>query len=144
MKQFSMIVLFLVSVIANGQNYRESNPDAWEAVKTADAIKALYGTNITQTDERLKVNLPKLAENGNSIPLRIKTTIPAKSISVFQDANPRALTTVFSVNENSNSNYSLRIKLRQTAIVTVVVEGLDGKLYAYASEIDVSGGGCGG
>jgi len=85
-----------------------------------------------------------LAENGGSIPISIKTTIPVKSIAVFQDANPRALTTVFSVNDNSKGNYALRIKMRQTANMTVVVEGLDGKLYAFAKEIDVSIGGCGG
>lgn len=144
MKQFSMIVLFLVSVVAYGENYRETHPEAWKAEKTVDAIKALYGTNVTQEDARLKVSIPKLAENGNSIPLSIKSSIPAKSIAVFQDANPRALTTVFSVNDNSKESYALRIKLRQTAVVTVLVEGLDGKLYAYANEIDVSDGGCGG
>ncbi|SFV69173.1 Sulfur oxidation protein SoxY [hydrothermal vent metagenome] len=144
MKKFTLAVLFLATSLAYAENYRITNPEAWEAVKTADAIKALYGTNVTHEDARLKVIAPKLAENGGSIPISIKSTIPAKSIAVFQDANPRALTTIFSVNDNEKSNYALRIKMRQTANMTVVVEGLDGKLYAYAKEIDVSIGGCGG
>ncbi|MDQ7085380.1 MAG: von Willebrand factor type A domain-containing protein [Sulfurovum sp.] len=144
MKQFSMIVLFLGSVIANAENYRITNPEAWEAAKTSEAIKLLYGTNMMQEDNRIKVIAPKLAENGGSIPISIKTSIPSKSIAVFQDANPRALTTVFSVKENANPVYSLRIKMRQTAYLTVVVEGLDGKLYFFRKEIDVSIGGCGG
>jgi Ca-activated chloride channel family protein len=145
MKNFSMILLFLVSVIAHSENYRLTKPLAWEAEKSQDAIKALYGTNIMQEDKkRITLVAPKLAENGGSIPIKISTTIPAKSIAVFGDANPRSLFTVFSVNDNRTRYYAVRIKMRQTAFLTIVIEGLDGKLYYVAKEIDVSIGGCGG
>jgi len=45
MKNFTLTVLFLATSLAYAENYRITNPEAWEAVKTADAIKALYGTN---------------------------------------------------------------------------------------------------
>jgi len=138
-----IIIFFIVSVVAQAENYRLTKPKAWQAEKSADAIKLLYGTNITQEDNRTIVTAPKLAENGGSIPITISTTIPAKSIAVLQDANPRALTVVFSVNDNPQPNYSVRIKMRQTAYLTVIVEGLDGILYSHIQEIDVSIGGCG-
>lgn len=144
MKQFSILVFFIYSLLANAENYRVTKPDAWRAVSTQEAIKKLYGTNSMQEDSRVMVTAPKLAENGGSIPITIRTTIPAKSIAVFSDANPRALIVVFSVNNNPNPNYSIRIKMRQTAYLTVIVEGKDGKLYSNTKEIDVSIGGCGG
>jgi len=144
MKQLSIILFLLYSFVAQAENYRITKPLAWEAEKTQEAIKLLYGTNIMQEDKnKITLVAPKLAENGGSIPLKISTTIPAKSIAVFQDANPRALTVVFSVENNTTLSYSVRIKMRQTAYLTVVVEGLDGKLYSYTKEIDVSIGGCG-
>ncbi|SFV69169.1 Von Willebrand factor type A domain protein [hydrothermal vent metagenome] len=144
MKQLTIILFFIYSFVAQAENYRITKPLAWEAERTKEAIALLYGTNITIPDKRIQVIAPKLAENSGSIPISIKTTIPAKSIAVFQDANPRALTTVFSVNGNPKPYYSVRIKMYQTAYLTVVVEGLDGKLYSYTQEIDVSIGGCGG
>lgn len=145
MKQFILTILFLYTSIVHAENYRLTKPDAWQAEKSPEAIKKLYGTNITEEDNgsRIMVTLPKLAENGGSIPLRIKTTIPAKSIAVLQDANERALTTVFTVHD-SQPNYTIRIKMRQTAYVTIIVEGKNGKLYSYKKEVDVSIGGCGG
>ncbi|MDQ7046447.1 MAG: von Willebrand factor type A domain-containing protein [Sulfurovum sp.] len=145
MRQFRMIIIFfIVSLVAQAENYRLTKPDAWQEEKTVDAIKALYGTNVTYEDNRTIVIAPRLAENGGSIPISITTTIPAKSIAVFQDANSRALTIVFSVNDNPKPSYSVRIKMRQTAYLTVIVEGKDGKLYSHKKEIDVSIGGCGG
>ena len=40
--------------------------------------------------------------------------------------------------------YDFRIKMRQTAFVTVVGKTRDGQLYSSTKEIDVSIGGCGG
>lgn len=139
-----IIIFFIYSVVAQAENYRLTKPDAWQAETTIDAIKLLYGTNITQEDNRTIVRTPQVASNGGAVPINISTSIPAKSIAVFQDANPRALTVVFSVNDNPKPSYSLKIKIRKSTTITVIVEGKDGILYSHRQEVEVALGGCDG
>ncbi|MGB5964084.1 MAG: thiosulfate oxidation carrier protein SoxY, partial [Sulfurimonadaceae bacterium] len=67
-----------------------------------------------------------------------------ETIALFQDANPRSATVVFSVPAGQKVDYAFRIKMRQTAVVTIVAKTRDGKLLTTGKEIDVSIGGCGG
>jgi sulfur-oxidizing protein SoxY len=126
-------------------NFRTTAPKAWEVEKTADGIKALYGTSETKTSKKLTFKAPKLAENGGSIPITVKSSLDLESIAFFQDANPRCLSCVFSIPEGAIIEYDFRVKMRQTAFVTVVgKERGTGVLYSATQEIDVSIGGCGG
>ncbi len=128
----------------NAVNFRETKPKAWEAEKSADAIKALFGDGELKKTDKIKFVAPKLAENGGSIPITLKTDLDIETIALFQDANPRATSVVFSVPEGQKVDYSFRIKMRQTALVTIVAKAKDGTLYTTGKEIDVSIGGCGG
>ena len=126
-------------------NFRETKPKAWEVEKSVDAIKALYGNGGLKKSDKLSFKAPKLAENGASIPITIKSSLDLESVALFQDANPRSLSCVFSIPEGAIIDYDIRIKLRQTAFVTVVgKERGTGALYMATKEIDVSIGGCGG
>jgi sulfur-oxidizing protein SoxY len=125
-------------------NFRETKPKAWEAEKSADAIKAMFGDGELKPTDKIKFVAPKLAENGGSIPITLKSDMDIQTIALFQDANPRSATVVFSVPEGQKVDYSFRIKMRQTAVVTVVAQTKDGSLHTVAKEIDVSIGGCGG
>jgi sulfur-oxidizing protein SoxY len=126
------------------ENFRETMPKVWEIEKSGDAIIALFGPGELKTTDQIKMVAPKLAENGGSIPISLKTDLDIKTIALFQDANPRSATIVFSVPEGQKVDYSFRIKMRQTAFVTVVALAKDGTLYTLNKEIDVSIGGCGG
>jgi sulfur-oxidizing protein SoxY len=128
----------------NAVNFRETKPKAWEIEKSADAIKEMFGAGELKTTDKIKFTAPKLAENGGSIPISLSTDLDIETIALFQDANPRAATVVFSVPEGQKVDYSFRIKMRQTAVVTIVAKAKDGALYTVAKEIDVSIGGCGG
>lgn len=125
-------------------DFRATKPKAWEAEKSVDAIKALYGDGKLEKSDKFDFKAPKLAENGGSIPIIIKSDLDLESVALFQDANPRSLTAVFTVQEGGIVDYAIRIKMRQTAFVTIVGKGRDGKLYTASKEIDVSIGGCGG
>jgi len=125
-------------------NFREAKPKAWEAEKSADAIKEMFGAGELKTTDKIKFVAPKLAENGGSIPITLSTDLDIETIALFQDANPRSATVVFSVPEGQKVDYSFRIKMRQTAVVTIVAKAKDGTLYTTGKEIDVSIGGCGG
>jgi sulfur-oxidizing protein SoxY len=128
----------------NAANFRETNAKAWEAEKSPEAIKAMFGDGKLNPTDKIKMTAPKLAENGGSIPIRLKSDLDIETIAFFQDANPRSATVVFSVPEGQKVNYSFRVKMRQTAYVTVVAKTKDGKLHTLTKEIDVSIGGCGG
>ena len=125
-------------------NFRETKPKAWEAEKSVDAIKAMFGDGKLNPTDKIKMVAPKLAENGGSIPITLKSDLDIETLAFFQDANPRSATVVFTVPEGQKVNYSFRIKMRQTAYVTVVAKTRDGKLHTLNKEIDVSIGGCGG
>ena len=125
-------------------NFRGTMPKAWEAEKSVDAIKAMFGDAALTPTDKIKMVAPKLAENGGSIPISLKSDLDIETIAFFQDANPRSTTVVFSVPEGQKVDYSFRVKMRQTAFVTVVAKTRDGKLLTLTKEIDVSIGGCGG
>ena len=125
-------------------NFRETKAEAWKAEKSPEAIKAMFGDGKLEATDKIKMTAPKLAENGGSIPIKLKSDLDIETIAFFQDANPRSATVVFSVPEGQKVNYSFRVKMRQTAYVTVVAKTRDGKLLTLNKEIDVSIGGCGG
>ena len=137
------------AIVAPGTNlramdFRTTMPKAWTAEKSVDAIKELYGSAELKKTDKIKFTAPKLAENGGSIPINIKSDLDLESVALFQDANPRSLTVVFTIPVGGIIDYDFRIKMRQTALVTVVAKGRDGTLYTTSKEIDVSIGGCGG
>jgi len=125
------------------KDFRAEKPDAWKAVDSKSAIKALYGADAADTTD-IKVKAPKLAENGGSIPINIKSSLDLESIAVFQDANPRSTVAVFTVPEGGIINYDFRMKMRKTSNVTVVAKTRDGKLLKVVTPVEVSIGGCGG
>ncbi|CAA6809326.1 MAG: Sulfur oxidation protein [uncultured Sulfurovum sp.] len=125
-------------------NFRETNAKAWEAEKSPEAIKAMFGDGKLNPTDKIKMTAPKLAENGGSIPIRLRSDLDIETIAFFQDANPRSATVVFSIPEGQKVDIAFRVKMRQTAYVTVVAKTKDGKLHTLNKEIDVSIGGCGG
>jgi sulfur-oxidizing protein SoxY len=140
----AVATLFMSSTDLKAVDFRATKPKAWAAEKSPEAIKALYGNAGLKKTDKIKMKAPKLAENGGSIPINVKTSLDLESLAVFQDANPRSLTAVFTIPKDAIIDYDLRIKMRQTAVVTIVGKGRDGTLYTVAKEIDVSIGGCGG
>jgi len=125
-------------------NFRAAKPKAWEIEKSTDAIKEMFGPGELKKTDQIKFVAPKLAENGGSIPVSLYSELDIETIALFQDANPRSATIVFSVPEGQKVDYSFRIKMRQTALVTIVAKTKDGSLLTLGKEIDVSIGGCGG
>jgi Ca-activated chloride channel family protein len=138
------LLLLLLHTLLFGVDYRTLKPDAWSATTVSDALKALYDTNITQPDlKRITLKAPKVASNGGSIPLLVKTTIPAKSIAILNDSNSQSLISVFSLSkENQSYPLAMKIRMAQSGTIWAVVEGLDGKLYAQTFYLEVALGGC--
>ncbi len=148
----SLVALAALTMSANATDYRAEKPAAWTTKNVYNgetptekgveaAIKALYG-DVAPVDGDIKLKAPKVASNGGAIPVRVSTDIPAKSIAVFQDANPEALVIVFNVVDGSVADYSMKIKMKKSGSITAVVEGKDGKLYSKKLSLEVALGGC--
>lgn len=139
----AMAVAAVVPTTLSAVNFRETKPKAWDA-KTVDAgMNEVYGTSAA-TEGKVKLSAPDIAENGAVIPVSVSTKLDAKTVSIYQDANPESVVAVFTVPENAIIDYDIRIKMMKTGNVVAVVETKDGKLYKASKEVKVTIGGCGG
>ena len=123
-------------------DFRAEKPDAWTAHKQPDAIKALYGDVKPVESADITLKIPKVASNGGAIPVSFKTSIDAKSIALFQDANPESTVAVFNITEGMIPEFSTKIKMQGSGAITVVVEDKSGKLHMVSQKLEVALGGC--
>jgi sulfur-oxidizing protein SoxY len=123
------------------EDFRKLKPNAWTAHTVEDAMKALYGTAAT-VKEGVKVVAPDVASNGGAVPVDVKSDIDAKTVAIFQDANPESTVIVYDLNEYSIIDFSIKIKMKKSGTITAVVQGKDGKLYSGSKTLDVALGGC--
>lgn len=123
-------------------NFRDTKPAAWTATSVDAAIKEVFGSSKV-TEGKIKLKAPDIAENGAVIPVTVSTKLNAKTVAIFQDANPETAVAVFTVPENGIIDYSVRIKMAKTGTVTVVAD-VDGKLVSASKLVKVTIGGCGG
>ena len=131
-------------VAVKAEDWRAAKPDTWTAHTVDDAMKALYGTTTT-IEEGVTVTTPDVAANGGAVPVNVKSDIDAKTVAVFQNANPESAVIVFDVNEYGIIDYDMKMKLKSVGdpiTVTCVVEGKDGKLYSGKRTLNVALGGC--
>jgi len=144
------LALAVVPASVRAEDFRKLKPAVWSAHTVEDAIKAMYGsTTLIEEGVKLKAagenhdsGKKAVASSGGAIPVNFSTEIPAKTIAVYQDANPEAAVIIYTVNKYSVNNYDIKIKMGKPGTITVVVEGLDGKLYAAKQTLDVALGGC--
>jgi len=142
-----LLVLLLVTSTYNllGANIlQKENTRAYAAMSIESAMNELFGHSKAIEDARVILQAPKVASSGGAVPVHVSTSIPAKRIALFQDANPSALVIVWNVLESSIPSYDAKIKMGKSGLVRVVVEGKDGKLYTTHKVIEIALGGCDG
>lgn len=131
----------LIPATLSAEDYRKTKPTVWTSHSVEDAIAKMYGTS-AMIEKGVTVTSPDVAANGGAVPVDFSSDIAAKSVAVFQDANPESAVCVFTLNENSVIDFALKIKMKQSGTITVVVEGRDGKLYSGKKTLSVALGGC--
>jgi sulfur-oxidizing protein SoxY len=113
----------------------------------ADQIKAFTGGR-TPVEGRMKLELPELAENGNTVPLSVAVDAPegvqVQEILVVAPANPNARLLRFRFSRASVPEASTRIRLAETQDVIAVAKLDDGTFLSVSRQIKVTIGGCGG
>ena len=97
------------------------------------------------------MDLPQIAENGNTVPLTIEIDSPmsdadhVKSVHIFAEGNP--LPDVASIHFTPRcgvARASTRMRLAGTQNVVAVAELSDGRVVGAKTEVKVTIGGCGG
>ncbi len=150
------VAVAMVPTSLSAVNFRDTKPKAWttlnplngKKVNASDlsgidaSIKELFGTSVT-TPGDINVKAPAIAENGAIVPITVSSSLKGDTVAIFQSANPEATTAVFTVPADGIINYSMRLKMAQTAEVRVVIS-VDGKLYSASKVVKVTKGGCGG
>lgn len=140
----SAVAVLTLPVVSWATDYRAEKPSAWTADTVDDAVKALYGDVELIESRDVILKMATIATQGNAVPVGIKSAIDAKSVSLFQNSNPESAVAVWTVPENGIVDYGLKVKLKtidgQPSVVTVVVEGRDGKFYSTSASVTVKGG----
>ena len=115
-----------------------------------DAMKAIIG-DAKPADGKVKVTLPEIAENGNTVPfsLSVESSMTQKSyakhVHVFASGNPRPDVASFTFSPLSGkAEASSRMRLGRTQDIIAVAEMSDGKFYMAKRTVKVTIGGCGG
>ena len=115
-----------------------------------EAVKAAIG-DAKPTEGKIILELPEIAENGNTVPFTITVDSPmtdgdyVKKVHVFASGNPRPDVASFSFSPASGrATAKSRMRLGKTQDVIVVAEMNDGTHYMARRTVKVTIGGCGG
>ena len=114
----------------------------------AEAIKKVVGDAPVRS-ERVKLDLPPLIENGNTVPLVVSVESPmtvsdyVKAIHVFNEKNPQpnVLTAQLSP-RNGKAIMGTRIKLGDSQKIVAIAEMSDGKFYSASADVIVTLAAC--
>jgi sulfur-oxidizing protein SoxY len=138
----SALALCVIPMNLTAKDYRKSKPTVWEAHNIDDATKAMYGLKTPIQSDKVKITVPKINSSGGAVPVKFETTLDAKTIALFQDANPESAVAVFDVNKYDLKKYEVKIKMGKSGTIMVLVEATDGKIYMTKVTTEVAAGGC--
>lgn len=112
-------------------------------------LRGLFGER-TIKPGRVKLEMPRLAENGNVVPVTVRVESPmteqdhVRAIFLFAEQNP--LPTIFEVRlspRNGRAVVSSRVRVATSQTILAVAELSDGSLWSGTTEIEVTVSGCG-
>ena len=121
-----------------------ANNDAEETIKKFTGGK-------TAVQGKIKLDLPEIAENGNTVPMTVTVESPmteqshVTEVLIVADANPRSGVATFHFTPASGvAEANTRIRLASTQDVIAVAKMNDGSFYTASKQVKVTIGGCGG
>jgi len=98
---------------------------------------------------RIRIVLPQLAENGNSVPLEIRVDSPmtatdhVRSVHVFAERNPRPLVASFRFGPDAGrAQLTTRIRLAGSQRVVALAVLSDGSCWTDGAEVVVTSAAC--
>jgi sulfur-oxidizing protein SoxY len=117
---------------------------------STDLIKKFTGGKAA-AEGRVKLDLPEIAENGNTVPMTVSVESPmtdqsyVSDVLIVSDGNPRGGVATFHFSPASGvSEANIRIRLAETQNVIAVAKMNDGSYFMASKPVKVTIGGCGG
>ena len=115
-----------------------------------EAIKKFTGGK-TPVQGKIKLDLPEIAENGNTVPMTVTVESPmteqshVTDVLIVADENPRSGVVTFHFSPASGvAEANTRIRLAATQDVIAVAKMNDGSFFVGSKQVKVTIGGCGG
>jgi sulfur-oxidizing protein SoxY len=115
-----------------------------------ELIKKFTGGK-TATEGRVRLDLPEIAENGNTVPMTVSVESPmteqsyVSDVLIVSDGNPRGGVATFHFSPASGAaEANVRIRLAETQNVIAVAKMNDGSFFTGSKPVKVTIGGCGG
>ena len=141
--------LVLVAGLAAFAGFGTENARATPA-EAASEISRFAGGKTAEAG-KIAVDLPEIAENGNSVTLSFDIDHPMTAerhvaeVLVIAVSNPAPRVAAFRFTPMSGrATAATRIRLAGTQTVTVLAKTSDGKLFVAQRQVKVTVGGCGG
>ena len=135
----SLAALPVSTVLAQDQ------PQAWEL-----AVRKILG-EAKPIEGKITVELPEIAENGNTVPFAISVDSPmtdkdhVKAIHIVATSNPQPGVATFRLSPQSGkAAVASRMRLQRTQDVITIAELSDGRFLMAKRPVKVTIGGCGG
>jgi sulfur-oxidizing protein SoxY len=98
---------------------------------------------------RVKVDTPRLADNGHSVPLTVSVESPmtaadhVRSITLLSERNPRPLMATFYLGPKAGrAEVATRVRLNGTQRVLAVAQISDGSYWSGTAEVEVTESAC--
>jgi sulfur-oxidizing protein SoxY len=121
------------------------------AANDAQDLIAKFTGGRKPAEGRVKLDLPEIAENGNTVPMTVAVEGPmtdaayVSDVLVVADGNPRGGVVTFHFSPASGvAEANTRIRLAETQNITAVAKMNDGSYYMASKQVKVTIGGCGG
>jgi sulfur-oxidizing protein SoxY len=121
-----------------------ANNDAGEAIQKFTGGKK-------PTEGKIKLDLPEIAENGNTVPMTVTIDSPmteqshVTDVLILADGNPRSGVATFHFSPASGqAEANTRIRLAATQNVIAIAKMNDGSFFTASKQVKVTIGGCGG
>jgi sulfur-oxidizing protein SoxY len=127
------------------------NGDGYATPQAAADDIAKFTAGKTPEKGKISIELPEIAENGNTVPLSFSVDAPmtnadyVSEVLVVSEGNPNPGVATFHFTPLSGkAEASTRIRLAATQNIVVVAKTTGGKLYTAQKLVKVTIGGCGG
>lgn len=122
-----------------------------DAANNIDEMIKKFTGGATPEAGKVKLDLPEIAENGNTVPITVSVESPmtdkdyVSEVIVLADGNPNAGVATFRFSPASGiAEANTRIRLANTQNVVAVAKTSDGKFFTGSKQVKVTIGGCGG
>lgn len=122
------------------------------ALAASDAIRSLVEKitgGATVNASRVHLEMPRLADNGHSVPLKVRIESPmtpadhVRSITLLSERNPRPLIATFHFSAQSRrAEIVTRVRMNGSQHVVALAQMSDGTYWSGTAEVEVTESAC--